>query len=353
MHEQEDRLEARARRASAALRTEERRHLIPPTPGAERRRLPQTRRVVPALAGLLVVGVSIGSIVAGLMNDRSVVVPGVVASVSGGSRPVDVVTDGASVFVADEGPGAVTAYDKRTLKVRWTFRTAVRPTSLALGDSKVWVLDTSDNRVYALDPTDGRVIGTSRTSIGASAVTTTAGLVWVLAAPNRTIDKYDATTVTQIGSVTVPASARTLSASTDALWVAAAGEILKVSLDATRDAGVLTIPVPGDPVDAVADTHAAWVALRSGQVLQLDLSDLSTETSRHATDSTPTALTLLDDGSAVVATIAGSLRLISLTGEQTALTGPGSAMTAIASSGSFLVGVSPTTAQLYATEVRR
>ena len=48
------------------------------------------------------------------------------SSVAAGSRPVAVVTDGSSVFVADAGSGSVTAYDGAKLTTTWSVTVGTR-----------------------------------------------------------------------------------------------------------------------------------------------------------------------------------------------------------------------------------
>jgi hypothetical protein len=158
----------------------------------------------------------------------------------------------------------------------------------------------------------------------------TGSTVWVLSAGNQTLDKYDAETATQTGSVDVPTGATSVVAGGGFVWVTAPKQIVRVAPDASRGSGVVSVPLADQPVDVAATTTATWVALRSGELVNLDPRDPSRTIARVAVDATPTSLTALVDGSAVVATTAG---------------------TSLASSGSLLVGVSSQTALLYATEV--
>ena len=349
MDENSDVLAGRAQRARASLAAESLRHAVPAQPSGQGRA--GSRRVLQVVTGLAVVAIVVGFLVAGTWRTRSVVVPNVMTTVSAGSHPVAVVTDGSTVFVADAGPGAVTAIDAKKLSASWSIRDATRPIALALGPDALWVLDAGSSHLLKLDRADGHVIATSQTSLRPLGLAVTGSTVWVLSGGNNTLDRYDAGTVTQNGSVDVPPGAVSVSAGGGYVWVTAPTQVVRVALDANRGTGVLPIPLADRPVAVAATASSTWVALRGGALVDLDAADPSRVVARVATDATPSAVTALDDGSAVVATSAGSLSRITAEGRSSLLPAVGATVASLSSSGSLLVAVSPVTALLYATEV--
>ena len=351
MDEIHDGLAARAQRARASLVAESARHPVPLPSSVGGPRRARLDRGIPVLAGLVVVGITVGLLVASSWRSQSVVVPNVMSTVSAGSRPVAVVTDGGSTFVADAGPGTVTAFSTAKLSASWTNNDAKRPIALALGSGNLWVLDAGAARLLELDASDGHLVATAQTSLHPLGVTVTGTTVWVLSGGNETLDKYDATTATQTGSADLPAGGTSLTSGGGYVWVTASMQVVRVALDANRGTGVLSVPVADQPVAVAATPAGTWVALRSGELVDLDPGDPSRTRAHVATDATPTALTALGDGSAVVATTAGTLTRTGTKGQVSALPAPGAALASLASSGALLVGVSPVTALLYATEV--
>ena len=351
MDDIKDELAARAQRARASLVTESARHPVPPPSSVSGARRTRRSRTIPVLAGLAAVAVGVGVLVVSSWRSASVVAPNVMSTVSAGSRPVAVVTDGGTSFVADAGPGTVTAFTTATLSRSWTNTDATRPIALALGNGRLWVLDAGSSRLLELDASDGHVVATAQTSLHPLSVTVTGTTVWVLSGGNETLDKYDATTATQTGSVDLPTGATSVTAGGGYVWVTASKQIVRVAPDANRGTGVLSVPVADEPVAVAATPTGTWVALRNGELTALDPRDPSRTLAHVATDATPIALTALTDGSAVVATTAGTLTRSTALGQVSTLPAPGTSLASLASSGNLLVAVSPVTALLYATEV--
>jgi len=138
MDEINDELAARAHRARASLVAESARHPVPLPFFAGGARRARGSRAIPVLAGLAVVALTVGFLVVSSWRSHSVVVPNVMSTVSAGSRPVAVVTDGGTTFVADTGPGAVTAFSTAKLTASWSHKDATRPIALALGKGNPW-----------------------------------------------------------------------------------------------------------------------------------------------------------------------------------------------------------------------
>jgi len=244
MDEINDELAARAHRARASLVAESARHPVPLPFFAGGARRARGSRAIPVLAGLAVVALTVGFLVVSSWRSHSVVVPNVMSTVSAGSRPVAVVTDGGTTFVADTGPGAVTAFSTAKLTASWSHKDATRPIALALGKGNLWVLDPGASRLLELEASDGQVVATAQTSLRPLGVAVMGATVWVLSGGNETLDKYDGKSALQTGSVDLPAGATSVTAGGGYVWVTASKQIVRVALDANRGPVCCRCPSP-------------------------------------------------------------------------------------------------------------
>jgi HAMP domain-containing protein len=347
-------LASRAARASAALEREAREHPIPPLKAPRRSNVPKPHWWQPAFVAMAVAAVLAFVLVIRVLSLGQQSRLGEFASVSAGDVASAVVTDGRTVWAADAGQGLVRAFEASSLKPKWQVRAGSQPIALTLGGSALWVLDAGGRQLFKLSPVDGHLLGSAPTSLGAVGVAYAGDVLWVLSPGNRTLDKYDPNAVRQTGSVDLPTGAKAMTVATDnaSLWVAATNEVIHVVVTASRSSGLTQTAVSGDPVVIAAAQNVLWVGLSAGVLVGLDPTNPTIERSHVTLPSAPRALVAERNGLAFVSTAAGSLHRTSATSaEAVALSGPGVPMSSLSLAEGHLVGISPSTGLLYATEV--
>src|SRR5688572_10274329 len=77
-----------------------------------------------------------------------------------GEGPEGIVTDGASVFVANQFSNTVTKLNASDGAIIGEYKVGHRPLALAFDGAFVWVANYLSNNVMKLDPASGAVVGT-------------------------------------------------------------------------------------------------------------------------------------------------------------------------------------------------
>jgi YVTN family beta-propeller protein len=173
-------LDARARRAAQAARTNVGRLPPPPAIGVlvvrRRRRAAAANALALALI-VAVVGVAWRALPTG--GQTATGLPGhVQAAIRVGRAPGAVLVAGGSVWVANSGDGTVSRIDPATNRVVQTLPLPVNVGDVLAADGWLWV-SVNDGTVWRLDPADGRVSASiSVASRGVSVLASGGGRLW-------------------------------------------------------------------------------------------------------------------------------------------------------------------------------
>jgi prepilin-type N-terminal cleavage/methylation domain-containing protein len=201
----------------------------------------------------------------------------VLATISVGSYPLGVASDGTHVWVANTGyfdtPGTVTEIDAATGGVIGSpIPVGVNPEGVAVDGTHVWVANIYDNTVTELNASDGSLVRTITVGTGPYGITADGTHVWVANTGDNTVTEIDAATGAVIGSP-IPTGSYPVAISSDGthVWVANTIDSTVTELDASTGAFVRTIAVGQYPSGVSSDGTHVWVANNgAGTVSEID-----------------------------------------------------------------------------------
>jgi YVTN family beta-propeller protein len=153
-----------------------------------------------------------------------------VADVSVGTTPTDVVVGESAVWVTNTADGTVDRIDPVTQTVRQTIRVGNGPFGIAFGDGSVWVTNGASATVSRIDPGSNEVVQTIPVGNGPAGIAVGRGAVWVVNRDSHTLSKIDP----------------------------AAGRVAR------------TFPVGIEPLDVAVGVEGVWVTSSDGRAIRVD-----------------------------------------------------------------------------------
>ncbi len=180
-----------------------------------------------------------------------------VADVSVGSAPADIVAAERALWVTNVSDGTVDRVDPATHTVRQTIPVGDGPSAIAAGNGAIWVANSLDGTVSRIDPATNTVRQTIPVGNGPAGIAY-AGSIWVANAGDKTITLIDADTGKPRQTLPIPATGIALGAGS--LWTSdrAAGRVARI--DPKSRAITATIPVGNGPAGLAFGSGAVWVA---------------------------------------------------------------------------------------------
>ena len=197
----------------------------------------------------------------------------VVQTITVGSEPVGVSSDGTHVWVTNAASsGTVTELDASTGAVVQTITVGSFPEAVSSDGTHVWVANSGGNTVTELDASTGAVVQTITVDAESFGVSSDGTHVWVANSGGNTVTELDASTGAVVQTITVGIDPDGISSDGTHVWVANSGGNTVTELDASTGAVVQTIDVGGDPAGISSDGTHAWVATAFSTVTELDAS---------------------------------------------------------------------------------
>lgn len=277
-------LDARARRAAQAARSNVDRLAPPPAIGVlvarRRRRTAATNTLALALI-VAMGGVAWRVLPIGGPEPTATGLPRhVQAAIRVGKAPGAVAVAEGSVWVANSGDGTVSRIDPATNQVTATIGVGGRPTRLTAGSAAVWVANPEG--LQRIDPATNRVVQTLPLPIGLGDVVLDAdGCLWA-SLDDGTVRRLNPVDGRELASVSVASrGVSRLASGGGRLWAASSGALVAISL---RDAQVTTRLVDEhqqlfggwDPQasELVLAGSQMWVAASGGGVFRFPVEDV-------------------------------------------------------------------------------
>jgi peptide/nickel transport system substrate-binding protein len=196
----------------------------------------------------------------------------VTGSVALASRPGDIATDNASVWVTLPDDGAVDLIDPQTMTVRDTIPVGADPTGIAIGGGSVWVTNGGSGTVSRISQDTDRVVDTIEIPGGGpSGIAVGLGGVWVANSYSATVSRIDPASGKVIATVAVGDRPVDVAIDDRSIWVANAASGTVSQIDPARNVELQQPPVGNGPQAIAAGGGSVWVAnALGGTVAQLD-----------------------------------------------------------------------------------
>ncbi len=176
-----------------------------------------------------------------------------------GPQPGAVIADGATLWVADVGNGAVVHVDPARGTIVETIKTGFEPTDMALGAGSLWVVVDRSRSVMRINPTTQSVVGSIEVGNGPRGIALGKGAVWVTDSLDDTVVRIDQSS----GRLTnvFPASGTPIGIAVGdgAVWVADSTEGAVTRLDPATGRQVARIQVGNGPQSVAVGAGAVWV----------------------------------------------------------------------------------------------
>jgi YVTN family beta-propeller protein len=181
-----------------------------------------------------------------------------VADVSVGLVPADVVAGEGALWVANVSDGTVDRIDPATRTVRQTIPVGSGPSAITAGNGAIWVANSLSGTVSRIDPVTNTVRQTIPVGNGPGGIAYAAGSIWVANTGDGTITLIDADSGKP--RKTVPVTASSLAVGAGSLWASSrtAGRVTRV--DPKSHAVLATIPVGHGAAGVAFGSGAVWVA---------------------------------------------------------------------------------------------
>jgi YVTN family beta-propeller protein len=242
------------------------------TPTQARRPMPTGGRWLrTALAGsLLFGGVITASVLVGSLSAQAATV---VQTITVGSAPEGVSSDGTDVWVANAGGNTVTELNASTGAFVGTIAVGSEPIGVSSDGTDVWVANYGGNSVTELNASTGAVVGTITVGSEPYGVSSDGTHVWVANSGGNSVTELNASTGAVVGTITVGSQPIGVSSDGTHVWVTNAGGNTVTELNASTGAVVGTIAVGSEPFGVSSDGTHVWVANAGGNtVTELDAS---------------------------------------------------------------------------------
>ena len=187
----------------------------------------------------------------------------VVKTITVGSEPEGVSSDGAHVWVANSNGGTVSEIDGSTGTVVNTITVGSDPLGVSSDGTHVWVTNNLDGTVSEIDASTGTVVNTIPVGSGPIGVSSDGTHVWVTNSNGDTVSEIDASTGTVVDTIPVGSDPSGVSSDGTHVWVAnynegdAGGAVSEI--DASTGTVVNTITVGTDPSGVSSDGTHVWV----------------------------------------------------------------------------------------------
>jgi len=193
-------------------------------------------------------------------------------SVALASRPGDIATDGASVWVTLPDDGAVDLIDTGTMTVRDTIPVGADPTGIAIGAGSVWVTNGGSGTVSRISQDTDRVVDTIEVPGGGPAgIAVGLGGVWVANSYSATVSRIDPASGRVNASIAVGDRPLDVAIDDRYVWVANAASGTISQIDAARNVELRQPPVGNGPQSIATGDGSVWVAnALDGTVAQVD-----------------------------------------------------------------------------------
>ena len=190
----------------------------------------------------------------------SVSAAAVVKTITVGSAPEGVSSDGTHVWVANLGGGTVSEIDASTGTVVKTITVGSEPEGVSSDGTHVWVANSNGDRVSEIDASTGTVVKTIPVGSDPLGVSSDGAHVWVTNYLDGTVSEIDGSTGTVVNTITVGSYPIGVSSDGTHVWVASSNGDTVSEIDASTGTVVNTITVGSDPSGVSSDGTHVWVA---------------------------------------------------------------------------------------------
>ncbi len=186
--------------------------------------------------------------------------PVLLSTITVGSYPCGVSSDGTHVWVTNLADGTVTELDAATGAVISTITVGDQPYGVSSDGTHVWVTNDAVGTVTELDAATGAVISTITVGRGPYGVSSDGTHVWVTNYLDNTVTELDAATGAVVSTITVGHVPAGVSSDGTHVWVTNAGDGTVTELDAATGAVISSTTTVGkNPYGVSSDGTHVWV----------------------------------------------------------------------------------------------
>jgi len=224
-------------------------------------------------------------------------------TISVGSSPYEITSDGTHVWVTNSGNNTVSEIDASTHSVISTISVGRFPCGITSDGTHVWVANKDDNTVSEIDAKTGIVIGTISVAEYPFAISSDGTHVWVTHLFDHSVSEIDAKTGTVLASIQVGSTPHGITSDGTHVWVTNSGNNTVSEIDASTGLIVGSpISVGSLPCGITSDGTHVWVAnIQSNSVSEISFNSSVTYANGGGTGSVPTQSSLAASSTFIVA----------------------------------------------------
>ena len=182
----------------------------------------------------------------------------VIKTITVGSVPRAVSSDGTHVWVTDWGENTVSEIEASSGKVINTIKVGEKPYGVSSDGTHVWVTNLADGTVSEIEASSGKVINTIEVGESPFSVSSDGSHVWVTNEPN-TVSEIEASSAKVINTIPVGEFPGGVSSDGTHVWVTSPGEDSVREIEASSGKVINTIPVGVFPISVSSDGTHVWV----------------------------------------------------------------------------------------------
>ena len=224
-------------------------------------------------------------------------------TISVGSAPYGITSDGTHVWVANNGNNSVSEIDASTGIVISTISVGSLPCGITSDGTHVWVANNGNNTVSEIDASTHSVISTISVGSHPYGITSDGTHVWVTNNESNSVSEIDASTGTVLASIQVGSNPHGITSDGTHVWVTNSGDNSVSEIDtSTGLIVVFHISVGSYPIGITSDGTRVWVANnQSNSVSEIPFNFSVTYASGGGTGSVPTQSSLAASSTFIVA----------------------------------------------------
>ena len=182
-----------------------------------------------------------------------------VADISVGTTPTDVVAAEGAVWVTNTADDSVDRIDPATRTVRQTIPVENGPVGIAYGDGSVWVANSGSGSVSRIDPDSNTVTDTIAVGNGPAGLAFGGGALWVANRDAHTVSEIDPAAGKVTRNVTVGLEPLDVAVGPEGIWITSS-EGRAVRIDPAAGNVADTVGVGRRPAGIAVGSGSVWVA---------------------------------------------------------------------------------------------
>ena len=189
----------------------------------------------------------------------------VVNTITVGTTPIGVSSDGTHVWVANASDNTVIELDASTGAFVNTIGVGRYPDAVSSDGTHVWVANSNDGTVSEIVASTGSVVNTIHVGIGPDAVSSDGTHVWVANLEGNSMTELDASTGAVVQTISILDQPNAVSSDGTHVWVTTCCNTV-TELDASTGAFVDAIGVGKNPNAVSSDGVHVWVTSNFGNL---------------------------------------------------------------------------------------